>query len=45
MAALLEQDHTNKVDFLTNGHAEVVELFAGTGQLSKAFAGLGARSS
>ena len=41
MAALLKQNHAI-LDFLTNGHAEVAELFAGTGQVSKAFARLGA---
>ena len=33
---------SSPVDFLTNGNAEVAELFAGTGQLSNAFARLGA---
>ena len=42
MATLLKQNHAIQ-DFLTNGHAEVAELFAGTGQVSKAFARLGAK--
>ena len=42
MAALLRPNHTSRVDFLTDGHTEVAELFAGRGQFSKAFARLGA---